>query len=555
MVNKVFFWEKLAFQPEDEQEDKLGFYEINEDPNIRELIQVLESKIIGNEKEFRDIKPGNTSIKKWITNLLKDYPGHNADNVDDLLNEFRYALHTRSKEKDKFIVGLLQLRSTIVITHSKKDVSLAELKNKLYSVKNVLHSKNIIRADIIKRKDGKTTLSAYEYNKKLSKGHADFWGIEPEDIGWGSLGSITLNVELERFHLPVQIPVEFEDLDRMMINSEISATGRIKVGNERGKITKVFIYRNELDYPKFYDSYVRETEKLDYHKKYFDSIVVEQPQLDAFSNDGAKYRYEEDDTRVYRITINGSETIAKKEHPRYIISYFTKIFPGIRPTAAYLWRLYESVFENKFLEICHVGELMTREPFSIGNLRIHNQIRIPDWTVNLSESMLNQIRDAQSKKGKFLLQYALCELYSKNMENVHLNSLFSFFKEYFVVKELDSEFQDKGLLLKEEIIEFKSADFIKGRPKEFVHGSLVPTVQKYLTDGRIARYCILFGVEDNSVIKPIYNIKSDEIFAIEGLANLQLKKSGVTIGAVPIPFDSGTLLAVFITPNREIFPA
>jgi len=237
-MNKIFFWEKLATKPEDEKKDSLVFHEVAEDQSIREVIRNLEGKMMGNKMDFSDVNPNNPSIKKWIKNLLNEYPKQKNEIVEDLLNEFRYALNTKSKEKEKFIVGFLQLNDTMIIAHSKKDPSLAEIKDKIYSVKTVFHPKNIIRADIIKNEDGKITLSAFEYSRKWSKGHANFWGIKPEDVGWESLGSITLNVEMERFPFPLQIPIETEQLKEMLDNKDISATGKITIGQKEGKLTK-----------------------------------------------------------------------------------------------------------------------------------------------------------------------------------------------------------------------------------------------------------------------------------------------------------------------------
>lgn len=49
---------------------------------------------------------------------------------------------------------------------------------------------------------------AFEFSRKLSKGHAEFWGIEPEDVSWESLGAINLVINLERFDYPVQISLK-----------------------------------------------------------------------------------------------------------------------------------------------------------------------------------------------------------------------------------------------------------------------------------------------------------------------------------------------------------
>ena len=63
---KLYFWEKWALKPEDEREDKISFYEVYDDPTIREVIRNLESKIIGKKLLFSEVSPKNSSVKKWI---------------------------------------------------------------------------------------------------------------------------------------------------------------------------------------------------------------------------------------------------------------------------------------------------------------------------------------------------------------------------------------------------------------------------------------------------------------------------------------------------------
>jgi len=52
------------------------------------------------------------------------------------------------------------------------------------------------------------------------------------------LRSITLNVETERFAFPLQIPIETEQLKEMLDNKDISATGKITIGQKEEKLTK-----------------------------------------------------------------------------------------------------------------------------------------------------------------------------------------------------------------------------------------------------------------------------------------------------------------------------
>ncbi|MGC8979802.1 hypothetical protein [Caldisericum sp.] len=546
---KIFFWSKLATKPEEDNMDKLTFNDVEEDQSIRNLIMDLEDKMIGNKRDFNNINPNNPSVKKWIKEIIASYPEPNNDRVEDLINEFRSVLRTKSKEKEKFIICILQLNDVLVISHCKKDPSLAEIKDKLYSVKTVLHPKNIIRADIIKNEDGKLTISTFVYNKIWTKGHANFWGIDPEDISWESLGNIILDVELESFHYHIHIPIEKEQLKNMIDQQIILPTGKIKIGREEGKISKVFVYRKMMEYPQFYDFYVTETEKLDNYKKKFRAIIDSQPTLNTFTHN-LKYQYEEDETNLYKITTDQNEIIVKKNHPRFTICFFTKKHPGIKPNNNLILKIYESIFNNRHLEIWHAGEESSLEPFKIGNLKIYNKISIPDELTTFSMSLLNEIQDSQSKKAKFLLQSCFCKFYFENLKNKHFKYVFDFLEESIINKEIASEFKQNGGLLEEEKhIEFKSADDVLSKPTQFVKEKLVPTIRKYTNNGNLKRYCILYGIEDNGSIKPINHLKSDQITNIENIANSELEENNIRISILSIPFKGAIVLAVFIIPK------
>ena len=231
--NPIYFWEKSVLKPEDENDDIVNFYEIQEDPSIREVIRDLESKIIGKKILFADVSPKISSTKKWINDIRNSYPEQKNDVVENLLDTFRSSLYPRSKERYRLIVGLLLLKDVMLLVHCKKDPSLAEMKDNIYSVNLILHPKNVLRAAIIKNEEGETTFSAFEFSRKWSKGHAEFWGIDPEDVSWESLGNIVLNIELESFSLPVQLAIETENLDEMIKNDYISNFDFLKLKSTR----------------------------------------------------------------------------------------------------------------------------------------------------------------------------------------------------------------------------------------------------------------------------------------------------------------------------------
>ncbi|MBN1762846.1 MAG: hypothetical protein JW878_07220 [Methanomicrobia archaeon] len=545
---KLYFWEKWASRAEDGIADKMNFYEVDDSSTIREVIRNLESKITGERLLFSEISPKNSSVKKWIERIRKIYPDRGEDIVEDLLNTFRYSLYTRSREKYKHIVGVLLLEDTMLLVHCKKDPSLAELEDKIYSVKLILHPKNVLRAAIIKNEHGRITFSAFEHNRTWSKGHAEFWGINPEDVTWDTLGSIILTVELEAFPYPIQLPVEIEQLEEIMAENRLSPTGSIRIGRTDGKVITAEVFRREMSFMEFYDYYITEQENLKGYRKKFEELINPSSTLsDDFPREN-KYRYEENLQKVYEITPEGKSPIINKEHLRYTICFFTKSYPRIKPLQGFVDRLYQSIFENVQLEIWHAGEDTSLEPVTIGCLNIYNKVQINRELVDFSNILLNIIQDVASKKEKIVLQHCFCDFWKKNTRNIHVRHLFDFIKEGIIVPELKYEFAEGWIFSTEGYLEFKSADAVRTKPSKFVSDVLIPTIKRYTIDGKLTRYCILYGIEDNGEIKPLYHLKSDQITIIEDQANEGLLDERFKVKVLPIPYKEGIVLSVFIIP-------
>ena len=543
----LYFWEKLASKPADENQDKCDFYEIEDDPDIREVIRYFESKKMGERLLFSDINPRNPSVKKWLNKIRLDYPNKNDDTVEDLLNTFRESLYPRSREKHRLIVALIVLNNVILLVHCKKDPSLAELNNKIYPVNLILHPKNVLRTAIIRNENGKTTFSAFEYSRKWSKGHAEFWGINVEEISWESLGNVTLKIELTRFEHTILLPIEFEELDDMINRKGISPSGKIDLGREQGTINKVDVYRTTISFEEFYDFYIINKEELEKHKKEFNKLMGAQINLDKLPENG-QFRYEEDINSIFELTSEGRKKIYDKSHPRFIICFFSPKSPGIKPIPSFINKMHKSIFNNIKKEIWHAGKESTTEPLVIGTLNIFNKIEIPEELPEFSNNLLNIIQDIDSKKSKLLLQILLCYLWKDNVNSEYFKFLFESIIHSIIVPELDFEFKREGIVSDEEYVEYKSATKVDPKPIKFVN-ELVETARKYLVNGELHRYCILYGIEDNKKFRPIYNLPSDKIPEIEKKVNEILSTDGITVKIQSIPFKSEKILAIILLPS------
>jgi hypothetical protein len=549
-MKKILFWEKMAKSPEESSLDSLNFYQVDEEESIRDLIRSLEEKSISKRLNFSEINPENSSIKKFIFNIMQSYPLNNSENVEYLIDAYRAALITRSKEEGRFIIGVLQLNDTLILAHCKKDPSLAEIKDKMYSVKTVLHPKNIIRADIVKKDGDLFYFSAFEYSYRFSKSHAKFWGIEPEDVGWESLGLINFIVESESIEFSLQIALDPENIKEMFENNKISPMGKINLGRESGTITKAYLFGRCLSFSAFYDFYVAENQKLMPFRDKFKKIIKSQPELFGM-NDWYGHLYEEDTKNLFKIEIEGRKEIIKKDHPLYFLGFFTNVPPRIKPTNELLNKFYNSIFNNNLLRFCHVGELIKGEPVKFGSLEVYNDIKISLSALEFLNNLLNQIEDSSSKKIKLILQSMYCLFALENIDNHHFKQIFSYLNDNLIKKEIEFEFKQEGLLTKEGSVEFKSADKVKSNPTDFSKKVIVPDVKKYFENNKLSRYCILYGVEDNNGIKPNYNFPSDSLAKVENEANKELYHLGIKLIVCTIPYRDGKIISVFILPIKN----
>jgi len=555
---KIYFWQKWALPPETAEEDKLTFFEIKEaDISIREVLREFESKTIGKKLLFSEVPARkNTSVKKWIKQIIDSYPERNDDVVENLLDTFRASLFPRSKERYQQIVGLLLLHDVLLLIHSKKDRSLAQWNQDIHPVNLILYRKNVLRAAIIRNEKGKVTFSAFEHNRNWSKGHAEFWGIAPEDISWDQLGHITLFVELPAFDYSIQLAIESEELESMISKRLISPAGSIRIGKEDGKITYAEVFRKHMDFNQFYNFYITEKEKLSDFKRKFRELIPDGEYRNTYNYDKNLkdvYIYKEEVDKILEITIEGDKPIYEKRHPRYVICFFTKEYPRIKPSMNLVTKIYDSIFNNYPLEIWHAGEEISNEPIMIGALEIYNDIEVDADFLAFSTSLLNMIQDVRSKKASFIFQHYFCSLWSTYLKNRHIRSIFDFLREDIIIPDLEFEFSSNGLFDKEDSLEFKSADDVDSKPNNFLEKTLLPTVKKYIKDGKLTRKCILYGIEDNCEIKPIprRRLPSDKLGDIERAINKELNKDKLNVVIQPIPIKEELILAVLMIPVFE----
>lgn len=554
MSSKIIFWEKWALQPEDPKDDLVRCFKIKEDPKIREVLREFESKNILKILDFDDVNPQNSSVKKWILKIFNSYPDVDENLIDDLINTFRFSLYPRSKKRYDYIVGILLLYDTLVLLHSKKMISLVESDERIFPAEEILSAKNVLRAAVIKDEDGKKVFSAFEHNRRWSRGHADFWQIRPDDVNWEALGTFVLYIDMEGFDLPIALPLDPEHLDKLAETSVLTATGKIRLGRAEGKVTKVKVLRKIMDFSEFYEFYMLRKENLSEHQNLFSRIIPETTQLDfdsTFNPSEEYHEFVEDFAALMRYSVEGEALIIRKKHPRYSICYFTRSYPRIKPKYQMIYSIYQAIFENRRLELWHAGEQLSEDPVVLGSLMIYNDLAFSPQSLEFGTNLLNVIQDLRSRKERSILQYLLCEYWKNSSPCNHFPIIFDHIIQTILMKDLQHEFNTEVISATEQYVEYKSPADVDLKIKRFVEQTLVPTIKSYVKNGDQARYAILYGVEDNGAIRPIYRLKSDMVADIQNRANEILNGDGVRIRALSIPFNDEVILLVLLIPAYE----
>ncbi len=569
----VLLWKKPAYrlrkgEPPLGDPDRIPGNKQNIQIISNEILKHLQAKSLGNSVPLEETNPKNSSVLSWIEEILELYPNHNTKVIEYLMNAFRASLYPRSKERDRFILITMQMKNTLVIAHTRSDLSIGGIDQqsttktrsktkKDYSlitpVRRLLDPENVRRAITIRRENKRNIVWAFEKSRILSKGLAEFLGISAENVGWEDGGNIRMIINIDGFDWPLRIDMEREQLDDMVSAQVIKRTGDFKIGRSKAKIGQVHAYGHTYEYTEFWNHYVDETEKLAKYRKVFNRIIPEVIHLDSVFDNDFTFRYEEDDKSVLELGVKTQSIKTTKDHPRFKIVFFTLKPPRIIPCEVFLETLYQSVFENRKLEVWHAGEKSLEDPTTIGSLSIFNDIGFSGDIETYVKKVLGHTHDS-SVKQKLLLQYHMCQMCESWLSSTHFHSLFWFLKKK-IQKMIEDEFEKPIMSGKEGFIEYKNLDAVIGKPSDFSKNILIDHVLKCKKGSKLVKYVILYGMDESTqIIRPINNWKSEQYTMIEKITNDALEDEDLQIRILPISHSGGFIPLVFVTTRSPYLP-
>jgi hypothetical protein len=532
-VEQVLLYSKPA-KYEETQEDNPTKTVLKLDNELKEFLKKLTEHTLGENIPFINITPNNTSIKTWISNLKNTYPQPYPRDVNDLLNTFRESLNSSSKQS-KYNVCLILYKDLIILYHTKQ-------------TENLLDYDSIFRAGIIKTINNRILFSAYEKNRKWSKGHAKFWGIHLENLKWSNISDIILQIKLENFQYPLHLPLENNEIKNMILEENIKSDATIQIGTQTGIINKINLYGKNLTFNEFYQYYIDETQELNKHTEFYNTLIPITPTLDNYTHNKTSKTYIEDEKYIYKNKISKENRIHTKNHNKYTLTFTTSKYPGIKPNPAFLGQIYESIFTEKNLNLIHVGEAKSSTPLEIGNLKIYNQIKIDPEFKDTTKYLIKLIQKINPENQTILKDYYLTYL-NENLKNHNLETLFTILQTQITKTNLEKEFENKKLE-KNKYVKYESQDAINTKPQEFAK-IIKKHVKKSIKKDKLLKYAIIYGIEKNGHIKPTQNYNPKHLELVEKETNklLQEDKLEVTTNIREIKTEKGTIIIVYILPT------
>ncbi len=519
---------------EENIEDTPQSYNIKYDNELKDFLRNLDSHIMGESIPFANITPNNTSIPIWINNIKTDYPQVDLRDIDDLLNTFRESLNSSSKQS-KYNVCLLILKNTIILYHNN-------------DLKNLTNFQTIFRAGIIKKVNNRVIFSAYEKNRKWSKGHANFWGIQLENVEWSNLSDIILTIKLEDFKYPLQLPVENTQIKDMILEENIKSNGTIQLGQETGEIQKINLYGKELTFQEFYEYYINETQELNKHTEFYNTLIPSTPTLDNYTHKETGKKYIEDKNYIYTNKTTIENRIHTKKHNQYTLTFISDKYPGIKPSKDFLILISQAIFGETKLNLCHVGEKKSSQPVEIGNLKLYNQLNLDIDFISANNYLLNLIKECKDETLKLLLKKYYCTYWINNLENNNIKLIFQNIINEILNEQIQKGFTNKKLD-KEQFAIFESVDAVNSKPKKFAN-TIKKHVKNCIKKDKLLKYIILYGIEKKGQIKPINNYNSEHLPLLEQITNELLEKENldVTVRIEEINVDESLIINIFILP-------
>lgn len=467
------------------------------------------------------------NCQNWINNILSSYPKMKLRDVTELLNDFTDSMNTRMREEEKYVVCILTSKF-LILCHSR--FGEETITPNCEVIERMLDKDNVLRFVYFEKENEDIKIIYFEDTPSVF--FATWIGIpEREAFGYlegknklfGEINGATLVFEFtdndfEKFFINDKT---FKmDENQLILSYPIQniPLRQIRVGRR--------FYANVGDF--IQDFFAKRYELTFYKEKY--------TELNSSFDLWTKKII--DDKSEVRDSTN--KILVKKTNNNFCIIFSNQKIE-IRPS--FLSEIRSKLLNNEPFRIFHAGGKVSSNPIKIKNIEIYNEL-----DQKISKILLDYFSELSIKDDfEKIFLYTIFELLS--LENSSKEISF-FLKEIANTLLPTMAFSNKFANSENDLIEFKSRDYVSGNNKRIVE-NLCQDIKKKIRKSANKIY-IIGANEDTKDFEPLPISKFDdnrikdlegELKEKTGLSNLYFQK---------IPDNNGKeCLLILIASNKN----
>jgi hypothetical protein len=490
---------------------------------IEQVVLKLEQLSKGSQLQQLDELGIRTNPKKWIVSLMGGYPyDKNIQEEEYLLIDFTEAMKTRMREESKYAIGLL-MPGKLILCHSiyGEETITPDWK----TIPRMLDIDNILRYVCIYLNEEIHTIRYWE--KEATSSFIEWLGL-PKKTAFLFGGKYRIHCEIEG--LVAELQLNEEEMARWIKNNNELKKGMIKLSQPIHLLNIDEIRVGRKRYEKtmdFIQDYEAEAYGIHHYQKEYDKILKDVRPLFM--------KYYDEKTGVVRKEQDEEVVDVVKDTPNFDILF---VCDNIEFRASYITDIARRFINGEVLRIFHAGVKFNTPPFILDNIEIYNEVKT-NSLIKMLEDYFNKTK-LQDRHLITILKYIALQILLKTNEDSPLAHFFGPLSS--IVIDDDTVLQGKFTKLEDNILEYKSQNFLAGNDKEIIKKICDELIKKLETNP-----CKVFfiGVEDNGEIHPLpaSRLKSDRIENLR--ARIQKQLAMPDIYTLPIiQEDVGILIIV-----------
>lgn len=486
----------LTFSKKVKNDDNsVVFKEITDSADISKLVHVIERldtlpKVMTSNLDEIHLR---TNPKKWISSLVKSFPGRvDKPVMENLLLDFIDSMKTRMREESKYALGLI-MENKLALCHSVFGEETVTPEWKI--IPRMLDTDNVLRYVSFTDIDG--AIKANYWEREATSSFTEWLGL-PRKQAFLFGGKYRICCEIDSITTELQL-TEMEMKNWLAEHPEFR-DGKIELSSPMKYLhvnevrTGRKYYHNVGD---FIQDYEAEMHGVPRYQKEYQRIIAEFLPL--------LMKYYDEKTQVVRVEGDEEVTEVSKSTPQFEILFANG---NIEFRASYLAELTRRFLNRESIKIFHAGMKFRMPPFTLGSMEVYNQLH----TCALTKHIIQYYNETNLQDANLdaLFRYAVLNILEQANCNSPIASIFNSLS-HEIIRELS--LQGKLSKVEDKIIEYKSREILAGGNDQVIE-KLSQDIRKKLNNSSCKLYIV--GVEDDGTFDPFLasRLSSDRIETI-----------------------------------------